>query len=106
MTEGCPYYVHNVHDRGDDSMCKKYLCEIKDIEAEEHAKHQWIPVTERLPEECGHYLIYVIGKEFKQWSMVTMAYYHKQFYYDDMENLFGLVTHWMPLPEPPKDGEA
>ena len=70
----------------------------------EKAKHLWIPITERLPEESGHYLIYVIGGEFKQWSMVTMAYYHKRFYYDDMEDNFDQVTHWMPLPEPPKDG--
>lgn len=63
----------------------------------------WIPVTERLPEESGHYLIYVIGGEFKQWSMVTMAYYHKRFYYDDMEDNFDQITHWMPLPQPPKE---
>lgn len=63
---------------------------------------KWIPTSERLPEESRHYLIYVIGGEFKQWSMVTMAYYHKRFYYDNMEDNFDQVTHWMPLPEPPK----
>ena len=66
-------------------------------------EHRWIPVTERLPENSGHYLIYVVGGEFKQWSMVTMAYYHKIFYYDDMEDNFDQITHWMPLPEPPKE---
>ena len=66
---------------------------------------KWIPTSERLPEESRHYLIYVIGGEFKEWSMVTMAYYHKRFYYDNMEDNFAQVTHWMPLPEPPKDGE-
>lgn len=61
----------------------------------------WISVTERLPEESGDYLIYVVGGEFKQWSMVTMAYYYKMFYYDYAEPNFDQITHWMPLPEPP-----
>ena len=92
----CPHYIRNVHDRGDDSLCRKWKCEVKSLP-------KWIPVTERLPEESGSYLIYVVGGEFKQWSMVTMAYYHKIFYYDDREDNFDQITYWMPLPQPPED---
>ena len=27
----CPHYIRNVHDRGDDSLCDKYVCEVKDV---------------------------------------------------------------------------
>lgn len=27
----CPHYIRNVHDRGDDSLCRKWVCEVKDI---------------------------------------------------------------------------
>lgn len=29
--EDCSYAIINVHDRGDDSLCKKNLCEIKTV---------------------------------------------------------------------------
>lgn len=29
---GCPHYIRNVHDRGDDSLCEKYHCEVKAVE--------------------------------------------------------------------------
>ena len=60
---------------------------------------EWISVKERLPERCGYYLVFtnnfgvnsiVISKyadygTFKSWCVKTN------------------VTHWMPLPEPPKE---
>lgn len=39
----CRHAIHNEHDRGDDSLCEKYKCEVT-------ALPRWIPVTERLPE--------------------------------------------------------
>lgn len=70
--------------------------------AEEHAKHQWIPVTERLPENeevlcINDYSFYMVG-----WLHCDdVGNYICE---SDSENMFD-VTHWMPLPEPPKDGE-
>ena len=74
------------------------------------SKPKWIPVTERLPESvCKSYLcltdtgyhcevrwtnnVYGLFKSGNKWgwSIVDVPQYCK-------------VTHWMPLPEPPKEG--
>ena len=56
----------------------------------------WIPVTERLPEKTGSYLVYVYGE------VTEMNYWHGKWHSlgDDYTKA---VTHWMPLPEPPKE---
>lgn len=59
---------------------------------------EWIPVTEKLPEESGGYLAYC-----GEYDGICILYYEvlktkgrwrSKWKYD--------VTHWMPLPEPPK----
>ena len=57
---------------------------------------RWIPVTERLPEEDGYYL--VCCQPYKaQW--VTMQHYSPDSAFS------GSVTYWMPLPEPPEEAD-
>lgn len=60
---------------------------------------KWIPVTERNPDETGFYIVRTItGK-------VTTARFHidpvylKEGIWPNNRN----PTHWMPLPEPPKE---
>ena len=65
------------------------------------SKPRWIPVTERLPEDGSDVLAYLD-------SRITAANYYKETWQDCvMGRLYlteeGLVTHWMPLPEPPKE---
>ena len=57
---------------------------------------KWIPVTERLPEKNGSYLVYVYGE------VTEMDCWHGKWHRlrDDYTKA---VTHWMPLPEPPKE---
>lgn len=38
--EMCPHYIRNIHDRGDDSLCKKAGCEVKDVQPIVHG--HWI----------------------------------------------------------------
>jgi hypothetical protein len=63
---------------------------------------KWIPVTERLPDKEGRYLCVVrIGKSGAVYVRVMngdgFGFSLNRIYDDD-------VTHWMPLPKPPKEG--
>lgn len=78
-------------------------CDAK--EERERLKEQiprWIPVTERLPEKIGYYLAHIAN--INQMSMATdvVALWDGNHFY---VSSFVAVTHWMPLPKPPKDGE-
>lgn len=98
-----------------EELSKKYLASEVDNTnltgwlAEEHAKHLWIPVTERLPEEgifvlvCNDDVHMMIAK----YETETYEWYYKYTNYDfdiwDNEEQ-GPVCYWMPLPEPPEEG--
>lgn len=60
---------------------------------------RWIPCSERLPESCtdATYLAYV-----PSFGAVDIADYHPDVDEWDFMGLPVTVTHWMPLPEPPK----
>ncbi|MDN3810027.1 DUF551 domain-containing protein [Klebsiella aerogenes] len=62
----------------------------------------WIPVSERLPEEGGRYWCYVeeqnsLGKSHYQWN----CSWNGEIWGGAM--MYGRVTHWMPLPNPPRE---
>ena len=62
---------------------------------------EWIPVTERLPEDNSHVLAYLrIGEE----GRIYPASYAKGMWWDCIFSTptTKTTTHWMPLPEPPK----
>ena len=69
---------------------------------------KWIPVSERLPEEDGRYLVltpgYILGgDDYNVW----LIWYRPQGGFYDIDPQWGDmpmddVTHWMPLPEAPK----
>ena len=68
-------------------------------------EHRWIPVSERLPEESGEYLVWANVRPDKDEDPVPfmiMSYFHA--FYDN-QFIVKNVTHWMPLPEPPKEDE-
>jgi hypothetical protein len=65
---------------------------------------EWINSEDRLPEEYCQCLIYC-PQSFPKNSRVLAANYYddnKKFYCDAFEQVHEDVTHWMPLPEPPK----
>ena len=65
---------------------------------------KWISVTERLPEERGNYLV-VINCPRGRWDEICAFDGEKEWVSIDeyAEIATKWVTHWMPLPEPPKD---
>lgn len=77
------------------------------------AQQRWIPVSERLPEDEDDgetVLAVVFGKPHKNITLhhaiMTAEYFYQGGWlvdeYPEWEN--PIVTHWMPLPEPPEEG--
>lgn len=69
---------------------------------------KWIPVSERLPEpnEDGSVNAVLVTNGF----VIHMAYFNNKNWWfcesgQAAESMFYVVTHWMPLPEPPKECE-
>jgi hypothetical protein len=93
------------------------LCIARDYLKEHFAEQKWIPVTERLPED-GEYLAYTkctYGNYVRILRFAKDGRKVNEYDFDrDWENVWYLydsewghiavdsVTHWMPLPEPPK----
>ena len=69
----------------------------------EAARPKWISVKEKLPENDDNYLVFTSDRN----DAVIATYYGDGEWLEyDLTNLIPLVTHWMPLPEPPKDKEG
>lgn len=115
MLENCEFdFVHKYMHEAADAIeeLQKDLERSKDFEAfwqhEQHEaeetlkkfqvaisnKPRWIPVTERLPEKDQTVLAYCAEDNFCYISRM-----HQSF--EDYD-----VTHWIPLPHMPKDGES
>lgn len=64
------------------------------------AQPKWISVKDRLPEDDADYLVWVADT-----CTVERAMYYGdgEWLTEDLDDLTRLVTHWMPLPEPPKE---
>lgn len=68
---------------------------------------QWIPVTERLPGTEGSYLVYTERGSVYASHFYTEKKFASGYVREASWSQRGKVkvTHWMPLPEPPKEGE-
>lgn len=67
----------------------------------EQEERRWIPVTERLPENIANRVLVVCERS----NGVFYAHYEKPFWInlETDKPFISTVTHWMPLPEPPKE---
>ena len=67
---------------------------------------EWISVKDRLPEE-GEYVLCVLkgfnyGGKIQVCKFVPANKFKDKPYFEHFRNGFPSVTHWMPLPQPPK----
>jgi len=101
------FSIQNLSDYDKQSICDtayamyKTICDYTGKQAlREEAHSEWIPVSERLPEEGNTVLLY----DGQTWTDEITTYALaciKQEEYDNHQNYCN-VTHWMPLPEKPK----
>ena len=66
---------------------------------------RWIPCSERLPEKAGFYLVATPrGIEIMEFSSGDKRYRETPCFVSEvLGKVSGYVTHWMPLPELPKE---
>ena len=69
--------------------------------------NEWISVKDRLPKKDGKYI--VARREGRNYS-ISVRKFRKEVpcwytgYCGHWERRTNAITHWMPLPEPPKEG--
>jgi hypothetical protein len=66
----------------------------------EHFKEGWISVKDRLPKEAGWYIAYGDSKYANMRFTRTLCWNGR--WWSDVMGAGFCVTHWMPLPQPPK----
>ena len=62
---------------------------------------EWISVEDRLPKICEFYLCLYIDKNVCAVNPIHEIFYFEYEFFT--EDTYWRVTHWMPLPEPPKE---
>ena len=65
---------------------------------------EWISVKERLPQATGKYLCAVKDKRGNLWTIASDWSLEMKSWFGDYGEIKNKVTHWMPLPDPPKEG--
>lgn len=90
-------------------------CEVAVAALRELEERRWIPVTERLPDTNGTFIVTACdegcshGEGIWYDTVVVAAEYYKGAWTWDENgteyDLEGIVTHWMPMPEPPKEAQ-
>jgi hypothetical protein len=88
-----------------EALCKRQEAKLVELTEELASKPRWIPVTERLPELMHEYVLCcgAKGGQFVGWVATKT--------YDGGDKATAFVhgghgrniTHWMPLPKPPKE---
>ena len=81
-----------------DEVVPGYRKKIEELET----ASKWIPVSERLPEQHSSVIVYRKTKRFSMLHYSNALGFH--FYDSEWGDVtVDDVTHWMPLPEPPKE---
>lgn len=105
-SKDCPYYDNCYMEDALCELASDALEYIQQLEnhigelTENVAQLKWISVDERLPDGPGEVLACVYGR-------ICIAWYSNRCFETPSGMVFyaceNAVTHWMPVPEPPKD---
>ena len=79
----------------EDRLINGFISAVKNCPAADVRPVKWIPVTDRLPQETQRCIVVS-----KCGEMAFAIYKGNGFQYP---HYMGKATHWMPLPEPPKE---
>lgn len=90
----CPYFVDHTMAQCTPKLAADALAYIQQLEAQ---VPQWISVEERLPEMEGKYIVCTAKGSVYCAKFSTR---HGPCFHADM---YTHITHWMPMPEPPKE---
>ena len=97
-SQGCIYPSEcSYFDKPPLRCMRQLLSEAADA-IEELSKPRWIPVSERLPEDGQWVLVWGHGQKIP-----IMMFRESGAWIDDQFEFHTTITHWMPLPEPPKE---
>ena len=75
---------------------------------------KWINIEDKLPNDSGFVLVtngkwisvaYFEDIDVAEHEIFDVLVKAKDYLYENLEEIRGNVTHWMPLPEPPKENE-
>ena len=69
-------------------------------------KQQWIPVTERMPERDIQVIGWYKDNPFSQYRLGVVAWNGNGWVFVYAHRYVTNVTHWMPLPKAPEDGDT
>lgn len=64
---------------------------------------EWINVEDRLPERAGYYLVVLNGNHTSYALFNSKMKHHPAMWTSRQQDRTSEVTHWQPLPEPPKE---
>ena len=103
--EGCLYGIDAEKVESDcvDALLKDALAYIKQLEA---VQPKWISVEERLPDDRGNFITKIHCDNGDWIEVNTFDHTEKEWWHDAVDRTVEateFVTHWMPIPEPPKE---
>ena len=73
----------------------------KKVATDNNVGGKWIPVTERLPANGDTVIVCDAREDYVNCFWYDMGWWYSEGYRVSLDE----ITHWMPLPEPPKEDE-
>ena len=104
---GCPMYEdkQRCQEQTLASSADQIERDQKEI-AELREKQQWIPVTERMPERDIQVIGWYKDNPFSQYRLGVVAWNGNGWVFVYAHRYVTNVTHWMPLPKAPEEGDT